>query len=62
MSKALDRYMTEVLSNIDSKSIREWTATDHNAPLIRQMAEDASRKKTPPVRFASYLVCIAMGF
>lgn len=54
-------YMTKVLAAIESKSIREWASTKHNRPIVERLAWDAVNHGTHPMRFASYLVCVAIG-
>jgi hypothetical protein len=60
--KEVRAYVTTALEAIESKSIREWATTKHNAPLIEKLALGALNHGTEPKRFATYLVCVAMGF
>lgn len=56
----LDQFIAASLGAIESRSIRAWAQTAHNAPIVREMAERAFHLKHEPERFAAYLVCVAM--
>lgn len=61
------RLLNGALEHVESKSIREWVVSEHNAPLWLQIAENAVSKGKDPqnpdhvLRFATYIVCTAIG-
>jgi len=55
------KFFNDTLGHIESKSIREWASSEHNKPIILKMAASARNNGSDPVRFATYLVCIAIG-
>jgi hypothetical protein len=57
---SFDEFVAASLAAIESRSIRAWAQTEHNAPIVREMAERAFKLKHEPARFAAYLVCVAM--
>jgi hypothetical protein len=56
-----EQFLQEALSNVESKSIREWAQTEHNKPLVLKLAESFQKTGAPAIRFGTYLVCVAMG-
>jgi hypothetical protein len=56
-----EKFLKEALTHVESESIRTWVQTDHNLPLWTQMAANAVQVGTEPLRFASYIVCVAIG-
>lgn len=63
---ALDTFLASTRKCIESESIRKWTETEKNAPVIRDMAKAYfTRLQKPacpdPLYFATYLTCVAMG-
>lgn len=64
MAKAMTpkAFLTAALEKVESKSIREWATSTHNYPIILKMAAKPAKAGEDPTRFATYLVCVAMGF
>lgn len=58
--KKLDAYVAAVLAAIESKSIRAWASSEHNAPIVRKLAA-SEIGKTKPEDLATFLVITAMG-
>jgi len=56
-----ERFLTQALAHVESESIRKWATTDHNRPLWVKMAKEAAQKGYDPKRFATYIVCVAIG-
>ncbi len=58
-----ERFLDAALEHVESKSIREWARSDHNRPIMLKMA-DGVLKKNPaadPLRFGTYVTCLAIG-
>lgn len=57
----LKAFLSAALAAIESRSIRAWASSEHNAPIVLEMAKAAVAKKSKPEALAAYLVCLAMG-
>lgn len=63
-TNAAATLFASALEKVESKSIREWATTAHNAPLFLKIAESsiAGKKKcADPEWFAAYIVATAIG-
>lgn len=57
-------FLENALARVESVSIKSWATSSHNRPIFLQMAENALAKggqSADPVRFATYITCLAMG-
>lgn len=64
MAKTNVELLDKALGGVESDSIKEWANTDHNRPIFEKIAQNALDKNeglVDPVRFSTYIVCLAMG-
>ena len=54
--------LTEAIEQVESRSIRDWATSAHNAPIFLAIARKSLKQgKTPPHMLCSSIVCCAMG-
>jgi hypothetical protein len=60
--------LRKALSHVESQSIRAWAESDHNRPLLLQIAEravkhaaDAGKPEPDALNFATFIMCQAIG-
>lgn len=59
-----EELFVAALTHVESAGIREWATSPTSRPLFVELAGKAIEKKGPtsdPVRFATYIVCLAIG-
>lgn len=66
MKTTMEGYvlLAQALRRVESQSIREWAMTDHNRPILHQLATLAVEEKGPsadPDHFAAFIVAKAIG-
>lgn len=54
------RFVRAAIRHIESPSIRAWARSSNNFPLLVKLAK--KNRHMVPLRFGTYLVCLAMGF
>lgn len=59
------KLLKDALARVESKSIREWVMTKHNAPIWRKIAKNTYAKngggEEAVLRLSTYIVCQAIG-
>ena len=57
--------LQSAIDMIESKPIREWARSEHNAPIWQKIAENAYEKnggdRNSQLRLSSYIMCVAIG-
>ena len=59
-----EELLQAALSHIEVESVREWATNSHNRPILVQIAEGILTKNNnsySDLRFATWMVCEAMG-
>lgn len=64
-TKKVVRFFNAALARVESTSIRAWAQTDHNRPIMLQLAAKAMVGTGPmsgtPEGFAAFIVATAIG-
>ena len=58
-----NELLEQALAGVESKSIRDWAASDHNKPVFLRMAEKYLKSKTrPESELVNILTIMIVGY